>query len=303
MRIIKNIEGKQLSLTTSEINPEKITKLKGLSLKIINALKSEAMYPRQIAEKIKVNEQNVYYTMRKLEKAGIIKVEEEKAIRGIMAKLYGLASESFFFALSDFKEGQNVSAIEPNFLKPFIKNGELDAIFVIGSPDPHGPQKARSRDGYLGIDLALSIGTSLSRVSKSRVVLDIDLKNSDMEKNNLIVIGGPIVNKVSFLLNKKMPIQFDDKKRGFYSTLSKKWYLDDDTGVIMNVKNPFNKDKQVMLIEGKRYSGTKAAVLAFLKHFKELESGNKYSKKAMCKIVNGIDLDSDGNVDDVEFLE
>src|SRR3989344_2403073 len=37
---------------------------------------------------------------------------------------------------------------ESEFLEPFISNGQLDSLIIVGSPDPHGPDKARSRDGY-----------------------------------------------------------------------------------------------------------------------------------------------------------
>ena len=58
-----------------------------------------------------------------------------------------------------------------------------------------------------------------------------------------------------------------------------------------------------MVVGGRRFKGTKAAMLAFLLKFDELCSGNSYNKKFYAKVVDGLDLDNDGEVDFVEFLE
>ena len=69
------------------------------------------------------------------------------------------------------------------------------------------------------------------------------------------------------------------------------------------IKNPMNKHKSILIIAGKRFSGTRAAIIAFLKHFKKITNGNIHDKSIMANVVEGVDLDSDGIVDDVEFRE
>ena len=71
----------------------------------------------------------------------------------------------------------------------------------------------------------------------------------------------------------------------------------------MKCDNPFANDKKILVVAGKRYSGTRAAIIAFLKNFKEVRAGNIYKRKILAKVVEGVDLDSDGIVDDIEFLE
>jgi len=301
MKIIKSDGKTQLSVSTQEIEPKDMKSLNETSLRIINILKKEPMYPKQIANHLRIHEQNIYYHIRKLEKSGIIKISEQKRVQGIMAKVYALSSDSFFFKFSDFRECQKVVERESKFFKQFLKNGELDATIVVGSPDPHGPQKARSRDGYFGIDLALFLGSFITNISETKVKLDIEMTEKDL-RENLIVIGGPIVNKISASLNRKMPIFFDDKK-GLHSSLTKKYYGDENIGVINRFKNPYNKEKEIIFVAGIKYFGTKAAILAFLKHFEEIEKGNRSNKNFMCKVVEGIDRDFDGIVDDAEFLE
>ncbi len=301
MKIIKEQEKNNFVLKTQPIQLKNLTNLSNpLVIKILNILKEKPIYPKEIAVKLKIHEQNIYYYIRKLEKAGIIKVEREELIQGTTAKFYTLSSESYFFAVKDFHESSKIQERESKFLQPFIKNGELDALIVVGSPDPHGPQNARSRDGYFGMDLALFIGTFLNSISESKVKLDTETAQNDLEKNNLILIGGPIVNKVTETINKNLPIFYDENKKGFYSHLTKKCYVDESIGVISRCTNPFNKEKQVLLVAGIRNWGTKAAILAFLKHFDELEKGKKGE---LSRVVRGLDLNSDGIVDDIEILE
>ena len=87
------------------------------------------------------------------------------------------------------------------------------------------------------------------------------------------------------------------------SSISNKTYHTDETGVIIKIKNPFNDKKQILLLAGKRYAGTKAVIISFLRYFDEVCKGNKYNNKVYAKVIEGIDLDSDGIVDDVSILE
>src|SRR3989338_1965909 len=301
MKVVKEQENNTLVLKTKQVELKDLTNLSNpLIMKILNVIKESPSYPKSIAQKLKIHEQNIYYYIRKLEKAGIIKVEREESIQGTTAKFYTLSSESYFFALRDFHESSKINERESDFLKPFIKNGELDALIIVGSPDPHVPSNARSRDGYFGMDLALFIGTFLNSISESKVKLDTETHEKDLEKNNLILIGGPIVNKITEKVNKSLPIFFDESKKGFYSQLTKKSYIDESIGVISRCTNPYNNEKEILVVAGIRNWGTKTAILAFIKHFHEIEKGKKGSFN---RVVQGLDLDSDGAVDDIEVLE
>ena len=304
MKIVKQSNGKSLMLKTQEIKLEDLPNLNNaLVMSILKSLEIKEMYPKQIAKKLKIHEQNVYYYIRQLEKAKLISVARQENINGTVAKFYKLNSDSFFVKVGEFRESSKLEESGSEFLKPFIQNGELNALIVVGSPDPHGPQKARSKDGYFGMDLALFLGTFLNYVNESKVKLDTEVQEKDLHENNLIILGGPIVNKVTEMINKKMPIYFDEGKKGFYSTISKKTYFHDEIGVINKTKSPFNKDKMVLVIEGLRNSGTKAAIISFIKKFKDLEKGNRFNESVHSKVVEGEDLNSDGLVDSAEILE
>lgn len=291
---VKELSARQLKHMTSE-----------LASRILKEISEAPSYPRDIAKKLKVHEQKVYYHVRKLEKARIIEVAKTEIIQGTTANFYKLVEPAFLVKFREFETTQKMPGIEaePSFLEPFVEDGKLNAEIIVGSPDPHGPEKARSRDGYYGIDFALFLGTFLNYIPCLKVKLDTEAASDDL-KNNLILIGGPIVNSVTEKINPKLPIRFQKQENWkIYSTISKKFYHSDESGIIVKTKNPFNPKKFILLIAGKRYAGTRAVMIAFLKHFQELSKGNKFNEKIAAKVVEGVDLNSDGVVDDIEILE
>lgn len=303
MQIVKEKNGKIFSLSSKELDFVGVSILNNeLSRKILTKLKAP-MYPKQLAKEIKVHEQKVYYYIRKLESAKLISIVKNENINGTIANYYKVSSDSFFFKVSEFEESTKIISKESDYLKPFILEGHLNALIVVGSPDPHGPQKARSRDGYFGMDLALFLGTFINLIPDSRVKLDTEISEKELRENNLIVLGGPIVNKVSSEINSNLPIYFDEEKKGVYSKITKRVYHDEEIGYINKIKSPYNKDKEILSIAGLRNSGTKAAILSFLKHFTKISEGNNSNNKIHSRVVEGVDLDSDGVVDEVEFLE
>lgn len=296
-----------MNLPCKEIHPSELRSISSpLSQKIVQLLVEKPSYPKKIAAQLKMHEQKIYYHIRNLEKAEIIKKVKTEAMQGAIANYYALTQPSFVIRFRDFKETRKLEgwANESEFLEPFIENGQLKANIIVGSPDPHGPEKARARDGYYGIDLALFLGTFLSSVSNLNVRLDTEAREEDLKKN-IIVIGGPVVNSIASKINKKSPIRFEGGKEGrrIFSNISNKNYHNLETGFIVKMTNPFDKTKKLLYIAGNRYAGTRACIVAFLKRFESLSEGNKYDKKIYARVVEGIDLDSDGIIDDIEFKE
>lgn len=307
MKIIDERENQTLSLSSTEVKLSQIKSAASeLARKILYMLSLEQSYPSKLAEDLKVHEQIVFYHIRQLEKAKLIKRIRREDKRGGVANYYSLADDSFFIKFKDFKPTEKISYIDKQkeeFLKPFIESGQFNALIIVGSPEPHGVQKARSKDGHYGIDLALFLGTFLNYIPRMNVKLDTEI-NSDDLKQNLILIGGPVVNKITDKVNDKLPVHFDPKfKRNIHSSLTKQVYLADNCGMIVKIKNPFNAEKCILVIAGKRFSGTRAAVTAFLTRFEDIAKGNKKNRKVSAKVVEGFDSDSDGVVDSVEFLE
>ena len=306
MALLINKAGKKVtSLTAKEIDLRHLKHFNSeLSSDILKLLSSKVMYPMEIARALKVHEQRVYYHIRNLERAKLIQVAKSEPVGGVLTHSYTLSQPAFFVKLKEF-EVTRQPAIQPRgepFLEPFITEGKFNAHLIVGSPDPHGPEKARSRDGYYGMDLALFLGSFLNNVDRLHVQLDTEASGADL-RDNLILIGGPVVNSVTQKVNSSLPIFFDDKARCIRSKLSKKKYFDDEIGVIVKTKNPFNDRKSILVVAGKRYAGTRAAIIAFLRYFNDLTKGNVYKKGNPARVVEGIDKDADGVVDDITFKE
>ncbi|MBI2144349.1 S-layer protein [Candidatus Woesearchaeota archaeon] len=298
------------SLPAQEIRAEDAKNLSSeLAVKILKLLSAKPMYPIELAKGLNVHEQKVYYHIRNLEKAGVIKVVKEEGKQGAVAKYYFLEKPAVVVRFKEMEETRKLFNVlnrkgSSEFLEPFIKDGQLNALIIVGSPDPHGPEKARAKDGYYGMDLALFLGTFLSYIPKFYVKLDTDTREEDLKQNNLILIGGPVVNRITYLANLKLPIKFDKEQHwAIHSTVSSTTYPNDESGMVVKAKSPFNPDKSVLVIAGKRHFGTRAAIIAFLKHFDELAAGNTYNRSVKARVVEGIDLDSDGMIDEAEFRE
>jgi len=123
MNIIKEENQKQYLLKTEEIEIENITNLNNkISKKILEIISKKPMYPKEMAKVIGVHEQNIYYYIKKLEKAKIIKVQRQENINGTLANFYEVAADSFYFKFNNFKETSKIAQKESEYLKPFIKD-------------------------------------------------------------------------------------------------------------------------------------------------------------------------------------
>jgi DNA-binding transcriptional ArsR family regulator len=286
------IEPKNLNVLNSE-----------LSLKILQEISKKPSCAMDVARKLKQHEQKIYYHLRRLEKAGIIKILRTEERVGAVAKIYSVSSPFISVKLFDGDSITNVKTKikEVEFFKPFIENGKLNATIVIGSPDPHGKYGAQASDGNAAIDLALFIGTLLES-SSPNYKIDTHVRERDLQ-NNLILIGGPKANMLIERINNKLPIYFDTKHEfNIVSTFSKTVYTDDDIGIIVKMKSPFARDKEILVLSGRRFKGTRAAIVAIIKHLKKISDGNKFNG-CLARVVRGIDRDSDGIIDDIEILE
>jgi len=279
-----------------------------LSLKVIKELARSPSCAMDIARKLKQHEQKIYYHIRKLEKLGIIKLNSLEERVGATAKIYSLSSPTFSFKVVDdyYTRSAKLKPAEIKFLNPFIRDGKLDALIIVGSPDPHGKYKAPASDGYCVINLTAYLGQFISNFKFPIYKLDTQVNENDLEKN-LIIVGGPKTNIVAEKINNMFPVYFNYSEEildwTIISTLSKKIYSEKEIGVIERLKNPFNESKEILFLSGKGFRGTLSSVIAFVKHLKEISEGNKYNPEVFARVVKGVDEDGDGIIDEVEFLE
>ncbi|VVB81537.1 Uncharacterised protein [uncultured archaeon] len=307
MRVIQEQKQGVFSLPARQISEKQIKAASShLAQRILHELASSPAYPMELAKRLRVHEQKIYYHIRKLERAGLIEIIKKQEVQGTIANIYAPTASAFVFALKEFSEAHKVPGLKSqpsDFLAPVIENNELNGIIVVGSPDPHGPDMARSRDGYYGIDLALFLGSFLTHLDELSVRLDTEVRSEDLQKN-LILIGGPVVNTVTQKVNDKLPIYFDKERNwAIVSKISGKSYHADECGIIVKTKNPFNPKKWILVVAGKRYAGTRAVTLAFIKYFNEIAKGNSKNPEISARVVEGLDTTADGIVDDVKFVE
>jgi DNA-binding transcriptional ArsR family regulator len=296
-------------------DPERLKSvLNKLSWKILQLLSEQEMYPMEVARKLKLHEQKVYYHIRKLTKAGAIKVVREEEKKGAVAKYYKAAFPSMGIELPFGYQRINGFAATridekmKSFLSPIIKDGIFDGKIVVGSPDPHGPFKAKARDGHYAAYLTLFLGQFVDLPEDFPIKLDVDVKAEKEESNNLILMGGPGTNLITQEFNEFLPIRFNmmPSEHGFLlgglvSEKTQKVYTADNMGLIARIDNPWNRNKKVIVLAGNKAVGTKACVLAITKFWKKTLKNFGYEKFAV--VIQGFDLDGDGKVDSIEVLE
>ena len=298
-------------------NPQKLKMiLSKLGWKILVMLSEREMYPLEIARKLGIHEQIVYYHMRKLAKAGAITVAREESKKGAIAKYYKVVSSAFGIELpKEYKTIQKISRLSINkaiqeFFKEFLtEEGVFKGKIVVGSPIPHGPFKTSARDGHYASHLTFFLGQFAKMPDDFAIKLDVDVKVEKEEKNNLILVGGPGTNLLTQEINDYLPIRFNmqPSKEGFLfgglaSRKTSNVYTADSAGLIARIVNPWDDTKRVIVLAGNKAVGTKACVLA-LTNFWEKTLKNYDGTNTFAAVIQGLDLDGDGKVDSVEILE
>lgn len=286
-----------------------------LSWQILKLITENEMYPIQIAKKLGIHEQKVYYHIRKLAEAGIISIVKEEEKKGATARFYKAAFPSFGVELP-FGTRKITALGSPEmdeklkeFFTPFMIDGLFDGKIVVGSPDPHGPFKARARDGHYAAYISLFLGRYIELPDDFVIKLDVDVKVEKEEKNNLILVGGPGTNLLTEEVNEHLPIRFSVRSTeegflfgGLTSQKTGTVYTSDNIGLIAKITNPWDKTKQLIVIAGNKAVGTKACALAITKFWKETLK-NFTGANDFAAVIQGFDLDGDGKVDAIEVLE
>jgi hypothetical protein len=286
-----------------------------LSWKILIMLQQKEMYPLEIAKQLHMQEQKIYYHIRKLAQAGAIQVVHEEKKKGPTAKYYRTVSPAFGIEFpGGYKTIKNLCmpSLSDNlsaFFSKFIKDGIFDGKIVVGSPQPHGPFKTSARDGHYAAHLALFLGQFAAMPSEFAVKLDVDVKAEKEEKNNLILVGGPGTNLLTQEINEHLPIKFimHSSEQGFmlgglFSQKTGQTYSLDTSGLIAKIVNPWDSSKCIVVLAGNKAVGTKACVIALTNFWKKTLEKYK-DEETFAVVIAGYDLDGDGKVDSIEVRE
>jgi DNA-binding transcriptional ArsR family regulator len=298
-------------------DPQKLKMmLNKLSWKILVMLSEKEMYPLEIARKMGIHEQKVYYHVRKLARAGAIVIAKEEEKKGAIAKYYKPISPAFGIELpQEYKTIRKLSLLSTDeriqkFFKEFVSGDRpFEGKIVVGSPAPHGPFKTSARDGHYASYLTFFLGQFAKMPEEFAIKLDVDVKAEKEEKNNLVLVGGPGTNVLTQEVNENLPIKFNmqPSEQGFLlgGLVSKKTshvYTADTAGLIAKIVNPWDKSKCIIVLAGNKAVGTKACVLALTNFWKKTLK-NYHGEDTFAAVIQGFDLDSDGKVDSIEVLE
>jgi DNA-binding transcriptional ArsR family regulator len=298
-------------------DPQKLKMiLNRLTWKILVMLSEREMYPLEVARKLGIHEQKVYYHIRKLAKAGAIVVTREEKKKGAIAKYYKAVSPAFGIELPQgYRTIQRLSLLSMNqqiqkFFNKFIReDGRFEGKLVVGSPTPHGPFKTSARDGHYASYLTFFLGQFTKMPEDFAIKLDVDVKAEKEEKNNLILVGGPGTNLLTQEVNEYLPIGFNmqPSEQGFLfgGLVSRKTshvYTADTVGLIAKIVNPWENTKRVIVLAGNKAVGTKACVLALTSFWKKTLK-DYHGEDTFATVIQGFDLDGDGKVDSIDILE
>jgi hypothetical protein len=274
------------------------------------------MYPLQLAKKLGIHEQKVYYHIRKLAEAGAIVVAREEEKKGATAKYYQPVSTAFGVELpKEYEPTTRVSMLSMDknlreFFREFVnKDGSFEGKIVVGSPLAHGPFKTSARDGHYSSYLTFFLGQFVRMPDEFAIKLDVDMKAEKEERSNLILVGGPGTNVLTQEINDSLPVKFNmhPSEQGFLlgGMVSKRTsvvYTADTAGLVAKIINPWDSTKSIIVLAGNKAVGTKACVLA-LTNFWKKTLRNYHGEDTFATVIQGFDLDSDGKVDSIEVLE
>ena len=274
--------------------------------RILQELQKSPDYPSALARRLRMHEQKVYYHIRRLRDAGLLRVVREEPGPGAVAQVLAPSADAFALVLAG--GGTTVSGSAPlagplrAFLADFARDGTLDAWVVLGAPTPHGPFLTAARDSPYAAQLGLFLGRYFGMRRGLAVKLDTEVKAEGAEKGNLILVGGPVANIVSLDLNPHLAVQFDWREVWrLRSTRTGKAYADDTIGVVAKVPNPWRDGAWILLTAGLHYPGTIASLLALTDFTDVVLKG--YEGGELYRVVQGLDRDGDGRLDDLHVLE
>lgn len=201
----------------------------------------------------------------------------------------------YIFPLKDINEFiSNISFLTINEHEPWI--------ICYGDLKKHGLLKRKG--SHYDKNIAVSIFKEFNQILPDKDIIlksDIDISQEELIKNNLILLGGPLSNEIIYAINQMLPVQLvkTDKfgliDKGLYSIAKEKVYYSRTIGVFEIIKNPWNKNKLIVILMGLHREGVKVASTLFI-NFKNLKL-NKYNSKIPAKIA-----ELRKNVDDSKIL-
>ncbi|MBC7328181.1 tetratricopeptide repeat protein [bacterium] len=138
-------------------------------------------------------------------------------------------------ALEDCK----FSSIDSFFFPKGREYPDIWLIYGTSNSDAQAELYEKFLQNLLSADIFLTFPKD-----KIKVVKDKDVKEEDLSKANLLLVGSAADNALIERVKNSLPIKLGDK----FVEIRERKYEGSDICVIMDVPNPFNKDKAVLVI-------------------------------------------------------
>lgn len=279
-----------------------------LAWRILQELARSPDYPSALATRMKVHEQKVYYHVRRLEAAGLLRILREEPRQGASARILAPTAAAFAVVL----RGKGMPIPMPNavgspalggFLEEFSNAGVFAGSIVIGSPYPHGPFLTTARDSPYAMELGFFLGRLFAPPAEPLVRLDTEVKVTGLENSHAILVGGPVANIITADLNPHLEVNFEWRQAWrVESSRTHRSYADERVGLLAKVRSPWNRDRTVVVVSGLHHAGTHASILALTRFSDEVLGGYEPGTD-FYRVVVGEDRDADGRLDHVAILE
>jgi DNA-binding transcriptional ArsR family regulator len=284
------------------LSEDQISVLNPIRMEILRKLNQESNYPAALTEEFDCTKQKLYYHFERLKEAGFLEEERRENLSGGEAIYYRPSKSSYAFFLGE--DGEKVPVPDSNesvvkFLKPLVEDGSIGGKIVVGSPDEHGPDQVWARDGHLSGEIAFKLG-NYARKDSEIVQLDTETDEEDFGES-LLMVGGVLTNVVAEKFNESFPAYFPSQEFPYRELRTpENSYRSGEIGVIAKTSNPENREESIFLVAGVQQKGTEAAVKAFA-DLEDIVEG--YEAGQFYAVVKGLDLNSDGNIDDYRVME
>ena len=279
-----------------------------LAWRILTELAKSPEYPNALAARLKVHEQKVYYHVRRLEAAGFLKVVREEPKRGASARVLAPTADAFAVLLRPRTAAVPFPALPragpvARFLEEFSHGGRFDGTIVVGSPYPHGPFLTTARDSPYAVQLGFFLGGLFAAPKGLVTRLDTEVKAADPGRENMLLVGGPVANIITMDLNPHLSVAFEWKEAWrVESARTHRSYVEEDVGLVAKVRNPWNRERTIVVLSGLHYRGTLSSIVG-LTEFSDVVLEGYESGRDFYRVVQGQDRDGDGRIDAVSVLE
>ena len=281
--------------TVKQISDEK-------AISIMKKLSKKQYKMAALSRELKIDSKVLSSYISRLENAGLIEVSLQKNDKILKANYNSFSYEINQNRIKfDPKLKSKENQYTLNFFSKFINNGKFNGYICVGASDPHGEYKAVAKDSYYTAYLGMFLGQFIDLPSLMPVILDTDVIAKNLFKNNLIIIGGPVTNLVTRDINNFLPIKFI-KEEGWGLKDRTGIHIRDYEGTIEKIRNPFDKEKEIILIAGVRNVGTLSSMLASTR-FANLTFKGYTNECPWSTMVRGYDIDGDGQIDSIETVK